>query len=299
MLKAAPMRILGMQSRQIVFVLGMGRTGSSALTRLISLCGAQLPAELFGPDPSNPAGHWEPLAALQLNDAFLHGRGATWWDPTLRLQHPDAISAADAEIMTGRIESFLNACPAAPVVVIKEPRIVALSALWLAAAKRSGFTIKAAIPVRHPDEVAASLAARDGVGPELASVLWLKYSLLAERSSRQLPRVFVEYPNILADWRKEIARISRQLSVDLNAADPSAVDVFLDRSLHRQQSRATPRDMFVRPWLSETYAALSAACRDEPLDCDRLDAIFSEFAACESAFRIAFDQSRERFGSPQ
>ena len=79
-----------------------------------------------------------------------------------------------------------------------------LSELWFEAARRGGFAIKVAIPVRHPNEVAASLGARDRVSFELSSVLWLKYNLLAERGSREFPRVFVEYSNMLHDWRRRL-----------------------------------------------------------------------------------------------
>ena len=51
--------------------------------------------------------------------------------------------------------------------------------------------------------------------PELSCALWLKYNLLAERQTRGMRRVFVEYANLLGNWRQEIARISTALSIDL------------------------------------------------------------------------------------
>ncbi len=38
----------------ILFVLGMGRSGTSALTRVLSLCGGTLPAKLVGANAGNP-----------------------------------------------------------------------------------------------------------------------------------------------------------------------------------------------------------------------------------------------------
>jgi hypothetical protein len=285
-------------ARQLVFVFGMGRSGSSALTRLLALCGAELPERLVGANASNPAGHWEPLDVLDLNEAILWRRGATWWDPTLRLQSDNAFSEPERQALVRRIERVLDTLPPDPLLIIKEPRIAALSDVWFEASRRRGFALKIVIPVRHPDEAAASLLARDGATFELSSALWLKYNLLAERRSRGLPRVFVEYSNVLNDWRKEITRISEQLSIDFGQADEAAIDRFLDRALHRQRSAGPVRDAFGLSWVSETYEALVAACRDETLDTAKLDEIFAQFAACEHAFRTALDQFRARFRPP-
>lgn len=70
----------------LIFVFGMGRSGSSALTRVLSLCGGGLPDELVGATEHNPLGHWEPQRALTINDVFLARHGSNWFDPTLRLQ---------------------------------------------------------------------------------------------------------------------------------------------------------------------------------------------------------------------
>ena len=60
-----------MSQRQLVMVLGMGRSGTSALTRVLSLCGASLPETLLTADQANSAGYWEPTEALDLNEQFL------------------------------------------------------------------------------------------------------------------------------------------------------------------------------------------------------------------------------------
>ena len=65
----------------VLFVLGMGRSGTSALTRVLSLCGATLPTGMMGADAGNPRGYWEPRAALRLNEKFLGRRGSTYFDP--------------------------------------------------------------------------------------------------------------------------------------------------------------------------------------------------------------------------
>ena len=142
-----------------LFVLGMGRSGTSALTRVLSLCGGKLPAGMLGADGINPGGYWEPRAALNLNDKILHRNGTPWYDPIMHLKEEAAFDAGEYADCIAEIGAFFTTLPAAPLVVIKEPRITLLSAMWFEAARLAGFDIKALIAVRHPQEVIASFVA--------------------------------------------------------------------------------------------------------------------------------------------
>lgn len=286
-----------MSGRHIVFIFGMGRSGTSMLTRILSLCGASLPDRLLGPHDSNPTGHWEPLVARDINNAFLFRHDATWYDPTLRLQGEAPLHDEDREGYVRDILAFLEGCPSAAILVIKEPRIPALSDFWFEASLQAGFSIKIVVPIRHPDEIAASLAARDGASGELCSVLWLKYNLLAERKSRGFPRVFVEYVNVLDDWRRETQRIANSLTIDLTV-DELAIDAFIDQSLRRQRSNGTAKNYFGEAWTARVYAALSAAARDAPVDTETLDEVFTAFRTSERTFRISLEEFRQKFRPP-
>jgi hypothetical protein len=278
-----------------VFILGMGRSGTSALARALSLCGGVLPATLLGADDSNPKGYWEPQDALHFNDEFLTRHGSTWFDPTLQWQSEVVVSGAERDAYLDRIKAFLRGLPPGSMHIIKEPRITALSDFWFDAARQLGFALAAAVPVRHPEEVSASLAARYRMSPELATALWLKYNLLAERHSRGLPRVFIEYSNFLQDWRAEVSRIEAALSIDLSVRDEAAIDEFLSPDLRRQRHGARTAEVFGERRISRVYAALSAAARDEPLDTEALDEIFASHRACEHAFRVSLEEFQTRF----
>ena len=70
----------------ILFVLGINRSGTSALTRVLSLCGGALPAKLLGAMPDNPLGHWEPRQVNVLNEGILRRLGSSAFDPSLHLR---------------------------------------------------------------------------------------------------------------------------------------------------------------------------------------------------------------------
>ncbi|WP_373121604.1 sulfotransferase family protein [Mycobacterium marinum] len=275
-----------------LFVLGMPRSGTSALTRALSLCGGSLPAKLVGARVGNPLGHWEPRAANYLNDAILYRHGSSAFDPSLRLQEENALNAKENAACVDEIRGFLTTLPAAPLVLIKDPRITVLSGVWFEAVRQVGFDAVAVIAVRHPQDVIASVAALNRTSPELSSALWLKYNLLAERDTRGMPRVFVQYANLLEDWRREVKRISVTLGIDLSTRDEGAIDGFLTPDLRHQRHSGPVTDRFGTDWVSSLYEALCAAARDEVLDGPLLDRIFEAYRASEHDFRTAFEDFR-------
>src|SRR5699024_8729615 len=112
----------------------------------------------------------------------------------------------------------------------------------------------------------ASLAEAGNVPQELANALWLKYSLLAEKTTRGMPRVFVEYAELLEDWRRVSKRISTTLAIDLDAPDEPAIDEFLSPDLRHQRHGGRIKDPFGSDWMSVVYEASLAAARDETVD---------------------------------
>lgn len=280
-----------------LFVLGMARSGTSALTRVLSLCGSTLPAGMCGADGNNPRGYWEPRAAIMLNETILRRHDSNWYDPTLRLQEECAFRAEEKASCIAEIAAYLGTLPAAPLVVIKEPRITALTSLWFEAARQVGFDVATVIAVRHPQEVVASAAKYVDTSPELSSALWLKYNLLAERHTRGIPRVFVDYCNLLDDWHREVKRVAATLEIDLDTADESAIEEFLTPELRRQRNGGPVADHFGADWISAVYEALRGAAQDDPLHVATLDRVFESYQAAERDFRMAFTDFHARTNS--
>lgn len=277
-----------MSEKVLIYVLGMGRSGTSALTRVLSLCGGALPVRLLPESEVNPRGFWEPLDALEMNDQFLQVHGSSWFDPTLRIQQEIAFDPDRAEAFIDQLRQFLAQCPTGPALIVKEPRITALTRFWFEAARREEFVIRAVISVRHPQEVARSWVAA-AISEPLSHTLWLKYNLLAERSSRGLPRIFVDYANLLRDWQREASRIARSLDVDLAIDSNTAkqVDEFLTQDLYRQRCDRQVYETFGNSWISRVYGIVSGAAQDQPLDQLVLDEIYEAYSAAERAFRFS------------
>jgi len=219
-----------------VVVLGMHRSGTSALTRVLALCGAALPGGLMpAHEQQNPRGFWESLEVVALDDSLLDRLGGDWRRPPPDLP-PDAETQANFERAVGLLLRTQFADNDS--IVLKDPRMPLVAASWDAALRANGWRPAFIVPVRDPLEVAHSLAARDGLDRDEALALWCEYMRRIERFAHARDDVlFVRSGALLADWRDTIRRIADRfdLRLDLDAAAP-AVAAFLDPKLHRQRA---------------------------------------------------------------
>lgn len=70
-----------MTERLPIFVLGVHRSGTSALARTLQLHGAALPKTLMPAQADNPDGFWESRPIVQFNESLLKSAGRPWYDP--------------------------------------------------------------------------------------------------------------------------------------------------------------------------------------------------------------------------
>jgi len=68
------------QMKHVILILGMHRSGTSALTRVVSLMGAALPKSILGKNHSNLRGHWESEVLIKSHEAFLARFDSDWKD---------------------------------------------------------------------------------------------------------------------------------------------------------------------------------------------------------------------------
>ena len=81
--------------RKAVLVLGMHRSGTSALTRILNLLGVDLGSKLMPASPENEAGYWEHAEIVRIHDELL-GELGTSWDGN-HLLSPELLTSEDAE----------------------------------------------------------------------------------------------------------------------------------------------------------------------------------------------------------
>ena len=67
-------------TKNAVLVLGMHRSGTSAISRTMNILGCDLPRTLMPRGPGNDLGHWESQAIADYNDTILNRLGSNWID---------------------------------------------------------------------------------------------------------------------------------------------------------------------------------------------------------------------------
>ena len=268
-------------ARIAYLVLGMHRSGTSAVTQVLALAGARLPQNVMASDPHNARGYFEPWRIALLNDERLRAAGSAWDDPFAYPFRPLAKPAERA--WTGRARALFEAeYGDVTYPLLKEPRVTVLAPLWRAMLDKLDIGARVVIPVRHPLAVAGSLARRDGFAPQKSVLLWTAYMLAAEAYSRGLPRAFVDYDRLLADWRGEVARIEAAHGAALpKMTDKAAreISAFLTPELRHNAADAGLAGLGWCGALAARAAAWfeAAAAGDAP-GRERLDAIGAELA---------------------
>jgi hypothetical protein len=217
-----------------VVVLGMHRSGTSALARVLNLCGAVLPAKLKPPKLGvNPKGFWEPEAILDLNVRVMRQLGGDWSRVDFSL--PSAGAFVD-EFESDACALLQAEYGDEQTILIKDPRICVLAPLWHRALLAAGYRPVYVVPIRNPLEVARSLHARGDMSVGEGLALWLAYMRRVEEfSGTQSDVMYVRFTDLLDDWRGVIARIADRLRIALDAdSRADETDSFLEQSLRQQ-----------------------------------------------------------------
>lgn len=233
------------QSR-VILVLGMHRSGTSAITRVLNLLGVELGSHLMPAAAGNNAsGFWEHVGVVEVHDALLHALGRSWRDP--RPLPDDWLHSNAAQVAKAKLAELIKADFADALLwAVKDPRLCRLLPLWRELLAELEIEPCAMMVLRHPDEVARSLRDRDGFPLEQGRLLWLEHVADAERYSRGWRRCIVAYDDVLSDWRPVLDRAETELAVLRWPLDPrnaaAAVDAFLDRGQRHHAMDAVQRN---------------------------------------------------------
>jgi glycosyltransferase involved in cell wall biosynthesis len=201
-----------------ILVLGMHRSGTSIVARLLNMMGAYFAPDdvVMEPSEANPKGYWEREDIRILNDDILKSLGASW----------DNLSDFEASMLTEevqkefapRIQKIMVNLDAHRPWMMKDPRMSLVLPVWQPVLE---------VPVcvfvyRNPIQIAQSLKTREAmmsviIGAslhpirtadysesaiqfpiELGMALWEKYTLNALTHAEGLPKILVSFHDLLA-----------------------------------------------------------------------------------------------------
>ena len=295
--------------RSMVIVTGAGRSGTSSMAGALAKLGFHVPLPEVQANAANPRGHFEPRWVVN-----FHARLLAASDVFLMDARPQALELATEVGARPRIRSelatWLEQAFVQPRLVIKDPRAFWFRDLWVDAAQSVGADLSFVTMLRHPaesvdsrlthymkDQDPAHRAARGTT--HLAG--WINATLVNERTSRTHRRAFVQYTDLVQDWRSTMRALRDTLALtydsDLSVDEPHAIDDFIDPALHRV--KATWEDLDLPAWLQaqgeDVWQALSG---DDPtVQGDevtaRLDELAGRYAASHSASAAVASDDRD------
>lgn len=266
--------------RRVCLVLGMHRSGTSALTRALGVLGGSMPRTPLAPSPDNETGYWEPASIVALHHEILTSAGTCWDDPRPFPQDwfgGDAARACAQRLAALMEQEFGDA----PLAVLKDPRLCRLLPLWRQVLRLLDVQPLYVLALRHPAEIAASLKTRDGMPPEQAMLLWLDHTLTAERETRGEVRAISHYDTLVRQPRASLAHLAQDLGLPPPA--PDGDDAGLPSARYRHH-RADPAEAPLDAWVERVYGAL---CGPDPLGAQAqavLDGVGTELAAAHRYF---------------
>ncbi|KCZ85712.1 hypothetical protein HAD_08505 [Hyphomonas adhaerens MHS-3] len=265
------------RDRLVVLVLGMHRSGTSAVTGLVSKLGVGLPEHLLAPQADNERGFFESEDIVMAHERLFAAIGTTWsgLDDLDGVENTPAGKAFIKEMRVLLERQFEHSSN----LVLKDPRICRLAPLWLKLIESLDSDVICLHVSRHPLAVAASLSKRNKFAPGRSILMWLDHALRAERETRGLPRIFVDFDQVMNDWRPLAERLAEMLGNrrKLSAAAKVDIETFLSQELRHHEF--LPSDIMsddaLPSWVQTAYQNFEltfdgqGAAEPDPVQLDR------------------------------
>ncbi|MDK9694627.1 MAG: sulfotransferase [Sulfurimonas sp.] len=221
-----------------IFILGMHRSGTSALAGVLERLGIELGSELYPAGPDNEKGFFENVKVLELNKKILSENNSAYDDTNFYFSiNKDLFNGYVAYAVQILEEEFLYS----KLFAIKDPRLCLTFPVWEAALKQLNIDVRIILPYRNPFEVAKSLKSRNLFSVEKSLLLWTKHFYSAEYFSRNYKRIFIDFDALVHDLEAQVLRIQNFLGLE-NGNQNNIIGFIESRLKHKNISYDNIKD---------------------------------------------------------
>lgn len=161
---------------ELVAVLGMHRSGTSAAAGLLAQAGGWLgrSTEIMAPNDGNEAGYFERTRLVNCVDLMLRSRGLTWALPMSADLLAGRYRSDEVELLALHLHAVRVGAPDwCPLVVVKDPRLCLYSGLL----PRLDMVQRYVVCLRDPIAIARSLHRVHGIEMPIGLALWEYYTV--------------------------------------------------------------------------------------------------------------------------
>jgi hypothetical protein len=186
-------------SRNVIVVLGMHRSGTSAVSGVLESLGFSIGKNIMPSSSNNPKGYFENKQIVDFNDHLLKQSGVNWADvyklPFNFFGGNQFFAKQNESIKRLILDEFDLSGP----LLIKDPRMSVLLPFWMPVFRELQLNPYYILVCRHPAGVSESLKVRDNLTELRSEKLWLYYNLSAELYTREYNRLFISYDHLLTE----------------------------------------------------------------------------------------------------
>ena len=212
-----------MKNSKLIVVLGMHRSGTSAVARGLEVLGVKLGDNLYPAAIDNPKGFWEDNDFLAINEELLEYLGSSvdrlglidW-------QMPSTSRIKSLELKAEKLVS--EKCKKNALWGFKDPRTARLLPFWQTIFVRVGCDVRYVIATRNPMSIVESLYKRSGFEAGITFYLWLEHLIPAISGTMNAKRVIVDYDQLLENPELQLSRVAKALGA--TAPEPVALVAF-------------------------------------------------------------------------
>ncbi|MCQ8849378.1 hypothetical protein NQT74_12345 [Alteromonas stellipolaris] len=243
-----------------IVVIGMHRSGTSAVSGLLSELGVFMGSSLFAPQKGvNEKGFFENSLLVDLNDRLLDEQLLSWDHPLALCINPDvadSLAGYKAQAQHLLDKDYANIT----LWGMKDPRTTLLLPFWREVLDSKGIKINFVLMLRSPMEVHGSLKKRDGFSINKSMHLWLNYTLSGYIGAKGLNPFILKYQDLLNTPDDSARKIFEHFEISTGQNTPK--QSFIDKKLKNQKAVEVPNEPLVNLAM-EVFEILSSDVVDE------------------------------------
>lgn len=227
-----------MAKKKLIIVLGMHRSGTSAVMNALSCLGVQQGDDLLPPGVDNPKGFFEDRDLNLLNIEMLEFIGKQWFSLSL-------VEDADVDLLVANgyldkaIKLIHKKTQSSAIFGFKDPRVAKLLKFWKRVFALLDSDVHYIFCTRNPLSVAQSLQTRNKIPLRKGCWLWLSYNLSIVAES-ETPLIPLDYDQLMESPAEQIEYLAKALELPV---DPllreEFIGGFLDKNLRHAQYTKT------------------------------------------------------------
>lgn len=224
------------ESSTLLFVVGVHRSGTSALCTALAASGVSFGGHLLGAMAGvNDEGFWEDTRAVSVNEALLALLDSSWFSLARGLEITDWNSACFDSVREDAAKLLRAGFGHGPLQAVKDPRFCLTLPFWLSLCVDLEISSRVIVINRAPLDVARSLEKRDGFPLGYGLRLYSRYRASIARHA-PTDSLFVRYDDLLLEPAVVLGKLAQALPLNPGDAD---LDTVVRSDLRHYRSAAT------------------------------------------------------------